>query len=124
MLVADRNLPVVLAAIVFRPNRPRIRVAQVSLVDCPWARQRVIDYGHFVVEDIRISFVEMDSLLEDRLIVESQGQTGGIIGARSLEFAGLDFERVVAAVAVLVDPFVDDSPRRSARVVPASRVRR
>ena len=84
----------------------------------------MIDHGHFVVQNLRVCLVEVDSLLEDRLIVESQRQTGGIIGARSLEIEGLDFEHVVAAVAVLVDPFADDSPRRSARVVPASRVRR
>ena len=108
VLLADRNLCVVLAAVIFGPNRAGTGIAPVFLVDRPGPRQRVIDHGHFVVQDVRIGLVEMDSLLENRLIVEGERQAGRIIGTGSLERpAGLDFEHVVAAVAVLVDPFAD-----------------
>jgi hypothetical protein len=43
-------------------------------------RQSVIDHGHFVVQKLRVCFVEVDPLLENRLIIESERQTGRIIG--------------------------------------------
>jgi hypothetical protein len=39
-------------------------------------------------------------------------QAGGIIGARKLEIARFDFQRVEAAIAILVQPFPDGVPAK------------
>ena len=93
---------------VFAPDRTRIRVAPKCLVDAPGPRQGMVEHGDFVVKDVRIVLVEMEPLLEDRLIVEGQRQPARVVGARPLEGAArLDLKHVVAAVAVLVDPSAD-----------------
>ena len=80
----------------------------IGLVDAPGPRQGVVEHGDLVVQQVRIVLVEMEPLLEGRLIVEVQRQPGRVVGARPLERAArLDFEHVVDAVAVLVDPVAD-----------------
>jgi len=61
----------------------------------------VIDHREIVMQDIGISLVEINPLLEDGLIVPVQRQSAGVVGARALEAAGLDLEQVVAAIALL-----------------------
>jgi hypothetical protein len=48
-----------------------------------------------------------------------QRQAGGVVGARALEAAGLDFERVVAAVSVGIEPFADRIAGEARLDVPA-----
>ena len=71
---ANENLRVVLGAADFGPLRPWIGVANVFLVDDPRSRQGIVDYRHFVMQDVWIGLVEIDTLLEDGLIVEVQGR--------------------------------------------------
>ena len=52
-----------------RPDRLRVRVAQVLLVDGPWPRQRVINNGDLVMKYVGVCLIEKDALLEDRLVV-------------------------------------------------------
>jgi hypothetical protein len=59
------------------------------------------------VEDVRVGFVEKDLFLDHRLPVSMKWNAGGVVGPGTFETAGLDHERVVAAVTVLVDPFAD-----------------
>src|SRR5580704_15125459 len=61
-----------------------------------------------VMANVRIGLVETKPLLEGRLIVEVQRQPGMVESARTVEgTASLDFEHVVTAVAILVDPSSD-----------------
>ena len=63
--------------------------------------------GHLVVQQILVGLVEIDALLDDGLIVLVQRNAAEIEGARTTEVAGLDFEHVELAVAILVNPFAD-----------------
>src|SRR5258707_10133780 len=54
-----------LDAIGLDPVEMRLRLAQVSLVDGPRPRQRIVDHRDLVMQDIRIGLVEIDALLED-----------------------------------------------------------
>ena len=54
-----------------------------------------------------LALSSVDPLLDDGLVVLVQRNAAGVEGARALEVAGLDFEHVVAAVAVRVDPLAD-----------------
>ena len=67
----------------------------------------MVDHGDFDMQNVRIGLVEMEALLEDRLIVEGKRQAGCIIGTRSLEAARFDFEQVIGAVAIGVAPTAD-----------------
>ena len=49
----------------------------------------------------------METLGDDGLVVPVQRDAGGVVGARSLEAAGLDLEHAVAAAAVGVAPLPD-----------------
>src|SRR5262249_49870387 len=70
VFVADDDLAVAFGAGAFAPGRAQIRIAPKRLVDAPRPRQRVIEDGDLVMEDVRIVLVEMETLLEDGLIVE------------------------------------------------------
>jgi len=59
------------------------------------------------VEQILVGLVEVDALLNDGLVVSMQRDAAGVKDARSLHAAGLDFECVVAAIAIGVEPFAD-----------------
>src|SRR5450432_2863835 len=102
VLAADENLGVVLVADRLEPLRARIGVAGVSLVYRPRSRQSVIYDGDLVMQDISIGFVEIDALLEDRLVVLVKRQAGGIEFPRALEVARLDLQHIIAAVAILI----------------------
>src|SRR5258708_4642648 len=67
ILLADRELLVVLAAIILGPVRTRILIAHVFLVDGPRSRQGMVDHGNFVMKDVGIDLVAVEPLLEDGL---------------------------------------------------------
>src|SRR5262245_47767679 len=105
---ADEDLCIVLRAADFGPLRPWIGIANVLLVNDPGPRQGIVDYRHFVMQDVWIRLVQVDSLFEDGLIVEVQRKAGEVVNARPFEWPSrLDFENVVAAVTVFVDPSAD-----------------
>src|SRR5712691_10688254 len=82
-----------------------LRAAPVCLVDGPRPRQRVIEYGDDVMENVRTVLVDKNSLLEGRFVVEVQRNPRRVVSARSLEWAaGVDFEHIIDAIAVLIDP--------------------
>src|SRR5258705_11721576 len=113
-LAADPDQRGPLDAIGLDPVEMRLRLAQISLVDGPRPRQRIVDHGDLVMQDIRIGLVEIDALLEDRLVVEVQRQAGRVVGAASLERAArLSFEHVEAAVTIEVDPLADRITRKA-----------
>src|SRR6202521_3902777 len=74
VLVADHHMIVVLA-ILFGPERPRIRHAPIVLHHGPGSRQRMVDDRDLVVRDLVIRRVDEDPLLDDRLIVLVQRQS-------------------------------------------------
>jgi hypothetical protein len=45
-------------------------------------RQRIVDHGDFVVDDLGIGLIEVDALLENGLIVEVEGKAGRVLNAR------------------------------------------
>ena len=69
------------------------------------------------MQDVAIVLVEIDAFLDDRLAVGVERNAARIVGAGVLEAARLDQQRIVAAVAVLIDPLAD-------RVAREHRVRR
>jgi hypothetical protein len=75
VVLAEYDLCVVLAAIILGPVRTRIRIEDVSFVYGPRPRKGVVNYGDFIMKHIGIDLVAANTLLEDGLIVEVQGQT-------------------------------------------------
>ena len=63
--------------------------------------------GHLVVQEVPIGLVEENPLLDDVSLSSCSGIPLRSKCARTLEVAGLDFEHVVFAVAVLIDPLAD-----------------
>src|SRR6516165_8825519 len=72
-----------------------------------WTRRRVVDGRDFVVQNVRIGFIEVNSLFDDSLIILVKRETAALIGAGAFHVAGLDLEHVVAAIRVPIDPFSD-----------------
>ena len=54
-----------------------------------------------------LSLVEKKALLDHGLVILVKRHAGAFIGARTLEAAGLDLQRVVAAVVIDIDPPAD-----------------
>src|SRR5580704_10573574 len=96
-----------ISADVFGPPRPRIRAATEALGHRPRSRQRVIDHGDPVMQQIRVCRVEIKVFLNDALIILVQRNAASIVNAGTFETAGFDFEHAVMAGTVLVDPFSD-----------------
>src|SRR5712671_559724 len=94
-------------AILFGPERSRIRHAPIVLHHGPGPRQRMVDDRDLVVRDLVIRLVDEDSLLDDRLIVFVQRKSAAVENARTAKASGLHLENVVVAVALAVDPFAD-----------------
>src|SRR5262245_1365206 len=111
-LLADGDVIVVLRAEIFAPERILLRRAAVALGHDPWPRERIVDDGDLVAQDVAVVLVEIDALLHHRLVVRVERQAGGIVSAAALDVAGLGLERVELAVAVGIDP----SPDRVARI--------
>src|SRR5262249_34368969 len=107
ILPADADMRIVLGTDFLDPIVVRIGVPGIFLLHAPWPGQRMVDGGDFVPEHRRIGLVEIEPFLHHGLIIAVQRQTGGVVGARPLHAAGLDFQHVVAAIAILVDPVAD-----------------
>src|SRR5207245_10507466 len=60
-----------------------------------------------VVKQIPVGLVEIDPLLDDGLIILMERNALGVVGVRRPDESGLDFEDVILAVAVLIEPFAD-----------------
>ena len=67
----------------------------------------MINRGNLVVQDIRVGFIKMNSLLDHGLIIFVQRESGTLEGAWTFQVTGLDFENVEPAISVLIDPFAD-----------------
>src|SRR5438552_11033482 len=98
VLPADHHMWVVLVADEIDPRHARL-LAHVGFYHRPRAGERMIDGGD-LVNDAVAGLVEIDALLDNGLIVLVQRQASAFIGAVALDVAGLDFQRVVFAVAV------------------------
>ncbi len=96
---------VAFGAVVFRPSD--IAVAAIALHYGPRPRQRAVGRGDFVAQDVRIGLVEENSFLDDGLVVLREWNAGLVVGARRLDVAGLDLQRVETSVAVGVEPLAD-----------------
>src|SRR5262245_1861901 len=62
-LLANADQRRAFSAIGLRPVGMRLGLAHVFLVDRPGSRQRVVDDGDFIVQNVRIGLVEIDALL-------------------------------------------------------------
>src|SRR5262249_20671038 len=69
-LSADGDHGIGLDAGALRRARPRIGVARIPLVHGPRPGQCVVDHRDLVMQEVRIGLVEVDALLEDRLVIE------------------------------------------------------
>src|SRR5882757_7287749 len=113
---ADFDVAITLRAILFVPGRNSfLRIATVLLRNRPGPRQRTVYRCHFVVQHIGVAWFCLDALLDDALVVGVQRHAAGIEGARAAEAAGLDLKRVVAAVAIAIDPLADGIARKRRR---------
>src|SRR5438876_5142749 len=107
VFLADDNVCVAFLAPGFGPLLRLFRNAPVLPVGGPWSRQGIIDHGGEDMNNVRLGLVDKEPLLEDRLIVKGQRQPACVVSARTFEVPRLGLEHVVAAIAVLVDPFAD-----------------
>src|SRR6266852_928742 len=105
VFLAEHHMIVGLVAIIVLPQF--VAVTPICLGDRPRPRQRVVDRCDLIVQEVRIVLVQRNPLQDDRLVVGVQRQAAGLVRARALEVAGFHFERVVAAVAVGIEPFAD-----------------
>src|SRR6266849_6198455 len=105
--LADLRPQIAFVADEFVPIGSRVGVANIAASHCPRARQGVIVNGDLVAHDAPVVLVEIDALLEDRLVVMMQRQAGGVIMAGTFEAAGFDLQHVMAAAIVLIDPLAD-----------------
>jgi hypothetical protein len=71
---ADDDQVVALGARRFAPVWAQTRIAPKCLVHAPRPRQGTVEHGDLVMKNIRIALVEMEPLLEKRLVVEGQRQ--------------------------------------------------
>src|ERR1700730_18061071 len=105
--LADQHVCSCRRAILLAVNRVFAGLALVAFQHGPRPRIGMIDQRDLVVQDCRISLVEKDALLHDRLVFGMDRQAGRVQSPRALELAGLNFEQVEMAAAVLIDPFAD-----------------
>src|SRR5579871_6067947 len=101
---------VVLGASDLAPVGLAIGLPMIALGHDPRMRQRMIDYRDFVVQDVGVGFVEVNSLPDDSQVVLVQGNAAVIVSAGPFEAARLDLQDVVAAVPILIDPSADGIP--------------
>src|ERR1043166_8084576 len=108
-LVAELDMRVVLRADRLAPpvGLVDLGVAAVVLCDRPGMRQRIVDSGYLVLNDVVVLLVRGETFLHDGIAVLVHRDAGRVVGAGQLEPARLDHERVVPAVAILIQPLAD-----------------
>src|SRR5258708_16650441 len=82
--IADLRPRVAFLADEFVPIGPRVGIANIAAGHSPRARQGVIVDGDLVAYDVPVVLVEIDALLEDRLVVMMQWYAGRVIMAGAL----------------------------------------
>src|SRR5262245_60103374 len=97
---------IVLGTMVEMPDHI-IPLTLIFLGNGPRPCERIVDRGDLVEQEVLIGFVEGNALLDDGSTIVVQLYAACLERAGPLEAAGLDFEHVVAAVAVLIDPSAD-----------------
>src|SRR5215510_10922648 len=107
VLIADAHELLAFGADVLDPGWPRIRITAIVFENGPGTRQAIVDDRQVIMQKVRIGLVEINTLLEDGLVVAMERQAAGVVGARALEATGLDLQQVEAAITVGIDPFAD-----------------
>src|SRR5262245_42915005 len=90
-----------------RLRRPGLVGADGLLVLEIRARQSAVHHSDVVPENVWVTLLQIEALLDDGLAVASERQAGDVIGARLAQVTRLHFEHVVLTVAILVDPLAD-----------------
>src|SRR5439155_26126694 len=103
--LAIDDVIVLLAAVYLEPEN--VAHAVEGLDHRPWPGQRMIGGRDLVAQQVLVVLIERDALPDDRFVVAVERDAAGFIDARALEVAGLDLERVEAAVVIGVEPFAD-----------------
>jgi hypothetical protein len=99
VLVADDDVGIVFSADVFAPPDWLLgRDPTIGLHHGPGARERVVDRGDVVVEEVRVILVEMKPFLDDGQAILVERDAACIVSARTFEAARLDGERVVVGL--------------------------
>src|SRR5436309_10358676 len=101
-LLAQRHVLIVVRTEVLDPLH--IAVAAIASRHGPRTGERIVDGGDLVMEEIGIALVEIDALPDGRLVVLMQRNAAVVEGAWPLQAAGLDHERIEAAIAVGILP--------------------
>ena len=73
----------------------------------------MVDGGDVVVQQVLVGLVEIDALVDDGLVVLVGGRALVVEGARALDVAALDLQRIEAAIGVGIEPFADGVARES-----------
>src|SRR5215468_7596460 len=110
VLLADDDVLVVGGTYVLTPSV--VALASIAAGHRPGPRERAVDDGDLVAQHVRVGLVEADALLDDGALVWMKRRAAGIVDMRIFQTTGLGFQRVVTAVAVLVDPFADRVAKR------------
>src|SRR5258708_3806078 len=105
VLLANNHVVVALGAVIFRPQY--VALVPEGFEHRPRPRQRMINRRDLDAQEAGIGLVEEKPLLDDTLVVAVQENPGIFVRSGPLEVAGFDFEHVIFAVAVLVDPLAD-----------------
>src|SRR5215467_288800 len=106
-LVADMNEWNLLVANVLRPLRQGVEGATIVLHHGPRTGQCVVGHRDFVMKEVAVRVVEIDSLPDDALAILVQRNATAVEETRSFEIAGFGFEDIVTAIPVLIDPFAN-----------------
>src|SRR5690348_5440591 len=101
----DEDINIALAAAVFDPSC--LVSAAVAAGHRPRPGERVVDDCDLITQNVRIGRIKVDAFLNDSLVILMQRNAAGIEDARPAQIAGFDFERVVFAVVVVIDPFAN-----------------
>src|SRR5260370_21957882 len=79
VFLAEDDLVVAFGAVIFGPPRMWVRVASIGLVDRPRPRQSMVDYRYLVMENARLGLLEIEALLEYRLLCDAHRQTCSLV---------------------------------------------
>src|SRR5262249_49483575 len=104
-LLADGDVRLTLIAIVVRP--PDLIATSESFEYRPRPRERIVNRGHLDAQDTRFALSDGDPLLDDGLAVVGHRHAGLVPHVRRAHMARFSFERVVAAIAIGIEPLAD-----------------